>query len=306
MQHDAARSGVGLRGAHTAITRGAFPHYGSFGLALILVAWAISWEQVQPLAQFYFFPIWFGYILAVDGAVAARRGTSLVKQGILPFIGLFVMSLAFWWGFEGLNIPVQNWHYRGADGYSRLGFFLSASLSFSTVVPAVLETATLVASFIAPSRYLSFARPPAPVRRLRIIVAVGVAALIAPWIWPRYTYPLLWVSALLLIEPANWLLGRPSIMRQLAAGRVILLFTLFAAGIICGIFWEMWNFYSMPKWYYVLPGIEAPKVFEMPLPGYLGYLPFALELYAMYNLILWLFRAESRFERVLQVPSPTR
>ena len=306
MQRDAARSDVELCDARSATERANFPHYGGFGLALIVVAWSISWAQFQPLAQFYFFPIWLGYILAVDGLVAARRGTSLLRQGVLPFAGLFAMSLVFWWGFEGLNAPVQNWHYRGADGYSRLGFFLSASLSFSTVVPAVLETATLVASFVGPSRYLNFARPPVPARRLRAIIALGVAALIAPWIWPHYAYPLLWVSGLLLVEPANWLLGRPSIMRQLAAGKLTLLWTLFAAGIICGFFWEMWNFYSMPKWYYVLPGIDAPRVFEMPLPGYLGYLPFALELYAMYNLMLWVFRAESRFEQVLQLPSPAR
>lgn len=306
MQRGAVRSGMEFRGARQTAGRSSFPHYGSLGIALVAVAWTISWAHVQPLAQFYFFPIWFGYILAVDAVVATRRGTSLLKQGILPFVGLFVMSLAFWWGFEGLNIPVQNWHYRGADGYSPLGFFLSASLSFSTVLPAVLETATLVASFVSPKCYLSFARPPVPIRRLRVIMALGVVALIAPWIWPHYAYPLLWASGLLLAEPANWLLGRPSFMRQLAAGKLALLWTLFAAGIVCGVLWEMWNFYSSPQWYYVLPGIDAPRIFEMPLPGFLGYFPFALELYAMYNLVLWMFNAGSRFERVLQLPPAGR
>jgi hypothetical protein len=48
----------------------------------------------------------------------------------------------------------------------------------------------------------------------------------------------------------------------------------------------MWNFLSYPKWTYHTPGTEFFRVFEMPLLGYLGYLPFAWELYALRN-FLW-------------------
>ncbi len=60
---------------------------------------------------------------------------------------------------------------------------------------------------------------------------------------------------------------------------------LFAAGLTCGVFWEMWNYWSAPKWIYDIPYASRPKVFEMPLLGYGGYLPFALEVYAFYHLI---------------------
>jgi hypothetical protein len=56
--------------------------------------------------------------------------------------------------------------------------------------------------------------------------------------------------------------------------------------LICGFFWEMWNFYSDPKWIYHTPGAQFLHVFEMPLLGYAGYIPFALELYALRN-FLW-------------------
>jgi hypothetical protein len=68
------------------------------------------------------------------------------------------------------------------------------------------------------------------------------------------------------------------------------LLQLFLAGLICGFLWEMWNYYSFPKWKYSLPGFEYLYVFEMPLAGYLGYLPFALELWAYYHLIEGLCR----------------
>jgi hypothetical protein len=48
----------------------------------------------------------------------------------------------------------------------------------------------------------------------------------------------------------------------------------------------MWNFHSYPKWIYHVPGVGFAKVFEMPILGYLGYLPFAMELYLAAQLVL--------------------
>ena len=56
--------------------------------------------------------------------------------------------------------------------------------------------------------------------------------------------------------------------------------------LVCGFFWEMWNYWSYPQWIYHTPGVEFLHVFEMPLLGYGGYIPFALELCALKN-FLW-------------------
>ena len=55
------------------------------------------------------------------------------------------------------------------------------------------------------------------------------------------------------------------------------LFTWALAALFCGFFWEMWNFYSHAKWVYSVPYFQAFHIFEMPLLGYTGYLPFGLE-----------------------------
>jgi hypothetical protein len=39
----------------------------------------------------------------------------------------------------------------------------------------------------------------------------------------------------------------------------------------------MWNFYSLAKWKYSIPFVERFHLFEMPILGYAGYLPFGLE-----------------------------
>jgi hypothetical protein len=61
---------------------------------------------------------------------------------------------------------------------------------------------------------------------------------------------------------------------------------LWLGGLLCGFFWEMWNLHSYPKWIYHVPYDGFWKVFEMPILGYLGYLPFAMELYLMAQLVL--------------------
>ncbi len=47
----------------------------------------------------------------------------------------------------------------------------------------------------------------------------------------------------------------------------------------------MWNYFSYPKWIYDTPMVNFLHVFEMPLLGYIGYIPFSLELFAIYNFI---------------------
>jgi hypothetical protein len=51
----------------------------------------------------------------------------------------------------------------------------------------------------------------------------------------------------------------------------------------------MWNYHSNPKWIYHVAWGGGFHIFEMPLLGYGGYLPFSLELFAMYHLIVGLF-----------------
>jgi hypothetical protein len=48
------------------------------------------------------------------------------------------------------------------------------------------------------------------------------------------------------------------------------------AGLGTGLLWELWNLHALPHWEYRIPYLGGLRLFEMPLLGYLGYLPFAL------------------------------
>jgi hypothetical protein len=51
----------------------------------------------------------------------------------------------------------------------------------------------------------------------------------------------------------------------------------------------MWNYFSLAKWEYSIPLVHRFEVFEMPLLGYAGYLPFGLECLVIGHMIGQLF-----------------
>ena len=79
------------------------PRHGTLGLVLVAVAWPASWLQIEPLAEYAFFPLWLGYILVVDALVLRRKGASLITSSPLTFGGMFRASIPLWWAFEGIN-----------------------------------------------------------------------------------------------------------------------------------------------------------------------------------------------------------
>jgi hypothetical protein len=232
-----------------------------------------------------FFPLWLGYALAVDALVLRWRGTSLLTRSPRDFALLFAYSAPAWWLFEALNWRTQNWEYLGAERFGGLTYFLLTTLSFSTVMPAVFETAELVRS-AGWMRRLSNGPRLKPTRPLLLaMLGVGFAMAALSMSLPGYFYPFLWGSAFFLAEPVNAWLGRPSLLGYLGRGDWRPVVALALGALVCGFFWELWNFYSYPKWTYHTPGVEFLHVFEMPLLGFLGYPPFGLELYALAHLI---------------------
>jgi hypothetical protein len=267
------------------------PLQGWIGLLLIAVFWPLNWLLPGPRTQVLFFPLWLGYILAVDGLVFLRKGTSLFSRSRARFVGLFLISAPAWWLFESLNARVQNWHYVGREQFADLEYFVSATFSFSTVIPAVFGTAELVSTF------LRRVRGPVirPTRRtLTAFFIAGWLMLVLLLIWPGYFFPFLWLSLYFILEPINAALGLPSLAQWTKEGDWTPVAALWLGALACGFFWELWNFYSFPKWVYTVPFVNVLHIFEMPLLGYGGYLPFGLELYALYNLVMGLLRQVRR------------
>jgi hypothetical protein len=259
-----------------------FPWWGRLGLGVGLSAWALAWTRFSWFSTFQphtFTPLWFSFILVVNGLSWRRSGLCLMIQHTRTFLLLFPLSAIFWWLFEYLNRFVQNWVYTN-PGYSGWEYILYATIPFSTVLPAVLSLREWLLSAPGIQRvYSDFWAAPWFLRRDVAIVSLLVAAagLAGIGIWPSYLFPLVWVSPLLMGVSIESLCGETHVFsRALGEGDWRVVVSSALAALICGWFWEMWNFYSLSKWQYSIPWAQRFRIFEMPILGYAGYLPFGV------------------------------
>jgi hypothetical protein len=270
-----------------------FKKYGLLGILLIIFVEINFILKIQPFANWYFPIVWFGYILTVDAAVYKLRGSSLISNRPLQFIGLLLISMLFWWIFEFVNMPLKNWSYSGLEGIGGLKTVFG-SLSFATVLPAMFETFELIRTMHLFDKKKLARKYRITKRFLHFMMALGIAFFAAPMFLPKIAFPLVWISFFLILDPINYLHGQPSIIGHLKDRKLAIPLSLLLAGIILGFLWEFWNYWAIPKWTYDIPFVGFLKIFEMPILGYLGYFPFSFELYAMYWFVRSLFMHKER------------
>jgi hypothetical protein len=265
------------------------PSHAWIGLSLIVVFWILNWSLTDARTHWGFFPLWLGYCLAIDGLVFWRTGTSLLTRSPRKYVGLFLASAPVWWLFELLNIRTQNWTYLGAELFSPFGYAFWATLSFTTVIPAVLGSAEFFASFDFIQRLKRGPVVGTDRRTVFRFFLLGWTMLVLMLIWPKIFFPFLWLSLYFILEPINIWSGNRSLAHWTQKGDWRPILSLWLGVLLTAFFWEMWNYFSYPKWIYHIPWGDWLHIFEMPLLGYGGYLPFALELYAIYHWISGLF-----------------
>jgi hypothetical protein len=248
-------------------------------LALGVVAFVVSTiamaALVEPFPTWYYHCAWWSYIAAADGLNRRLGGRALIRDRPVEFAWLAAFSVLWWTVFEAINLRLGNWYYV-MDDPSRAWRWTGGVLAFATVIPGIVETLELIEN----AGWLRTV----PVQPLRwgpgkeaAVVGLGLAFFVLPVVWPDVFFPLTWGSFVFLIEPWNRRHARRSFLRDLEAGEAGPFCRTLLAGLICGLFWELWNYWARTRWIYTVPGFERFKLFEMPLLGFLGFPPFAVE-----------------------------
>ncbi len=259
-----------------------YPWWGWGGLGFLLLSWTLAWTRLnwfQPFQDHTFTPLWIGYILIINALSVKRTGQCVLTEKPFFYLSLFPVSAAFWWTFEFLNRFVQNWYYLGSHELTATTYFFSATIPFSTVLPAVIGTSEYLRSFPRlRGAYDNWWKFPIPEGR-----GVGVAILLVACIglmgiglWPNLLYPFLWISPLCILVGLQRIFDERSLLDDMREGDWSRAVIPGLAGIICGFFWEMWNYQSLAHWKYVIPFVQGFHIFEMPFLGYFGYLPFGI------------------------------
>lgn len=261
-----------------------FRKYGILGLVMIAFAEINFILKIQPFANWYFLIVWFGYIFVIDSLIYRLKKNSLISSRFKLFLAMLALSAVFWWTFEILNLAISSWGYNNVFGITALSNVFRKTLYFSTVLPAVLETAELLKT-IHLFNHAEFKKTHKISKIfLYIMVLSGIFCLVAPIIIKNiYFAQIMWLGFFLLLDPFNYIHHKPSIIGHFKDRKLAIPLALFAGGTICGFFWEFWNYWAVTKWTYTMPDPFGIKIFEMPLLGYICYGPFAWSLYAMYN-----------------------
>ncbi|HEY2942891.1 MAG TPA: DUF4332 domain-containing protein [Vicinamibacteria bacterium] len=248
-------------------------------LALALLAFAAATAGLvlllEPIPTWYYHLAWWSYIVAADDLNRRLSGRSLLRDRPRRFLWLVGASVLWWTLFEAINLRLGNWYYV-MDLPSQATRWAGGVLAFATVLPGVVETLELV-EHLGLLRRVGVARVRWTRLKERACLALGGASFALPLLWPDLFFPLTWGSFVFLLEPWNRRHARRSFLRDLEAGEAGPLCRTLAAGLVCGMLWETWNFWARSKWIYTVPVFEEMKLFEMPLLGFLGFPPFAVE-----------------------------
>jgi len=279
---------------------------GWLGAGIILGAEVLLAFRTPGVTLFFTAIVWTGYLLLVNALIRSLSSTPTVQAGdsqaALPHSKwLAFWSVPLWLIFEAYNLRLRNWTYVGLPA-NPLVRGIGYVWAFATIWPAIFLTADLL-------RALGLFRDPTVPRSVyksstvAAIFLTGLAFLLLPILAPArvgsYLFGFVWIGFVLLLDPLNyWWKGR-SFLRQWEAGEDSMLLSFLAAGWVCGILWEFWNYWAGAKWLYVFPILQDQKVFEMPILGYVGFLPFAVECFVMYEWLRVLLARSAALARPL-------
>ena len=269
--------------------------YGWAGLLMLLASELCLVLKIEPFYSWFYCFAWWSYILLADNLLFTLRGASLLTTRKRELWAMLPLSVFIWLLFEGYNLFIRNWAY---DGMPRqiwlrwLGYFAA----FATVLPGVFTTSDLVDTLLFGRRTGSAASEFEPLREKPLsrpsvmIFVLGFVLTVAPLLWPRYFFPTVWLGPVFLLDPLLERFGVRSLSLSIASSDRRRVWSLILGGLTCGLLWEFWNFWAASKWIYTVPFFSEWRVFEMPLLGFLGFPPFALECWVLYHLLTSILR----------------
>jgi hypothetical protein len=260
-----------------------FPLHGIFGIFLLILSEILHLKKIDPFYSWFYCFAWWSYILAIDAIIYRLKGNSLILSRTKEFFLMIPWSGFIWLIFEAANLSLENWYYINLP-HSTVERWLGYAVAYGTVLPGIFETAELLET-IGAFKKSQIKKTVISQGGHQVLVLLGVLCLVSSVVIPKYFFPLIWVGFIFLLEPLNYRFGGSSLLKDLEGENPRKIYLLLVAGLICGLLWEFWNFWSLSKWIYTVPFFEEMKGFEMPVLGFLGFPPFAIQAYVMYNFI---------------------
>lgn len=245
--------------------------------------WLINWAVL---------PLFWGFTFLLDGLVYVRNNRrSLWNNSPRELLGMGMASIFGWLIFEYLNFFVDdNWTYPKGILLPEDEFTIYAVVGSSGLMPMAFEWYSLFYTFDKFKNRFSQGPKIIMAKWLKILMLVlsfGVLLVIS--FYPDIMFGAIWVAPLIIFSIVLNELGMWSPFNPIKNGNwsplLIIALTYFVQGTLC----ECWNYLSATHvdgnmaytnnpdyWVYSIPYVNVLHVFEMPLLGLLGYLPFGI------------------------------
>ncbi len=261
--------------------------------------WFLNWAYI---------PLYWGFTFMLDGIVYKRTGgRSIFNNAPQELVGIGVASIFGWLIFEYLNFFVQEyWYYPIGGVVPDDEWYTYAIFASSALMPLSFQWFSLFNTFpgwVAKYRYgpkISLGRT----AQVGLLVVAFAALFLMP-MFPTYLCPVIWLAPLIILTVALDLLGIWTPFTPIRNGVWTPVLFLALTYLVEGFLLEGQNYMSathtdgvahtdyLGYWVYNVPFVDRFHVFEMPVAGFYGYLPFGI-----YCLVWWIF-----FAYLLGIPS---
>lgn len=271
------------------------------GLLLLAMGIIFSSFGKRPWIDYDFIVAWYGFLLVLD-AIAKRLGKDSLFSKFRIFLQLAFASSFFWWFYEFANIYLQNWAYPLEKLYNQTEWGIFSTIAFTTVLPLLIISTNITEGLIFKKSY-QFAKSSLDKYIYFFFITLGFLLLLLALVFPILFFPFIWFVILFIFDPLNALQGKRSLIVQLIKRNYRPLLILTLASLFAGFCWETMNYvipkwtYPIAPWFWELPQPITTKYFEMPLAGFLGYIPFIFSAFSFVEFldldIPWLKRNSS-------------
>jgi len=297
------------------VPRVKLPFWFWIGLLVTSGTTVLLWGKFSEprwLVQWALLPLWWGFVLVIDGLVYKRSGgRSLVNNEPTQLILMAVTSISGWFLFDYFNFFINlNWYYPAADSMKHDSFLLYAFFGSASFIPMAFEWYYLFRTF----RFFKGLYRRGPVvkfprwLRLSLIIVSFVLLCFTPY-YPDHLFWVVWlVPVIILSIVIDYLRIWTPFDSIKTAGNWTALLVIAPAFLVQGLILECWNYFSayhLPDgsiqtyntayWRYTIPWITKVKIFEMPILGYLGYVPFSVFCWIWWITISFLTRKSTSY-----------
>ena len=280
------------------------PWWFYVGAAFMLFFWWLMWSRsfvFGDLVYYAFSPMWWGFIVMLDGIVYFRTGgKSLIVNRPKLFVISALFSVVGWYYFEYFDYFVwSNWYYPNGhmNELSHSVIVAIFLVAYSTVWPAIFEWYTLLNTFPKlVSRWSNGLK--IPLNGSFLLIA-GMLITAGMTVFPHLMFWGIWIGPMAMLVGQLLRKGIWTPYLSITQGNWTPAILIALASLFNGVLWELWNHGSEAYnlfnssggieatnpnyWIYDVPYVNVIHLYsEMPLLGYFGYLPFGLFVWVMY------------------------